>query len=65
MSSTNARLHQIDFALRDIQATLAMWPDRPPSQPYCAKLWREFDNLLDEKRRLTSRSRARRFRLAA
>ena len=30
-------------ALRDIKATLAIWRDRPLSDPYIAKLYAEFD----------------------
>ena len=30
-------------ALRDIKSTLAIWRDRPLSDPYVAKLYAEFD----------------------
>ena len=33
----------LDYAIQDIQAALACWPDRDPSEPYVAKLLAEFD----------------------
>jgi hypothetical protein len=34
---------QLLHALRDIQATLAIWQNRPLSDPYIAKLYAEYD----------------------
>ena len=34
---------QLLHALRDIQATMAIWHARPLSDPYIAKLYAEFD----------------------
>jgi hypothetical protein len=42
---------QLLHALRDIQATLAIWRDRPLSDPYIAKLYAEFDAYSVEKYR--------------
>ena len=36
-------LPELSHALRDIQSTLAIWRDRPLSDPYIAKLYNEFD----------------------
>jgi hypothetical protein len=34
---------QLLYALRDISATMAIWRDRPLSDPYIVKLYAEFD----------------------
>jgi hypothetical protein len=34
---------QLLHALRDIQATMAIWRDKPLSDPYMVKLYAEFD----------------------
>ena len=48
-----ARLHSIDYSLRDIHETLQIWRDsKPENDPYMRKLWAEWDSLLDEKRAL-------------
>jgi hypothetical protein len=46
------RLYQIDYALRDIATTLALYRDEALDHPYVKKLYGEWDSLLDEKRRL-------------
>jgi len=44
------RLFQIDYALQDIQATLFCHRNAPLNDPYVAKLYSQWDALLDEKR---------------
>ena len=40
-------LNQINFALKDIQETLAIWRDHKElNDPYILKLYREFDKLI-------------------
>ena len=40
-------LNQINFALKDIQETLAIWrDDKELDDPYILKLYREFDKLI-------------------
>jgi hypothetical protein len=34
---------QLLHALRDIQATMAIWRDKPLSDPYMVKLYAEYD----------------------
>jgi hypothetical protein len=41
---------EITFALADIQETLALYRDASLVHPYVARLYSEFDALLDEKR---------------
>lgn len=45
-------LEQVNWALMDIKETLAIWRDEPETNPYVAKLWREWDELLDYRREL-------------
>jgi hypothetical protein len=40
---------QLLHALRDIQATLSIWRDKPLNDPYIAKLYAEFDAYVVEK----------------
>jgi len=40
---------ELDFALADIRETLAIWIDRPTSDPYVAKLYAERDAILTER----------------
>ena len=48
-------LYQVDRAIRDIDATLSLYRDRPTSDPYVAKLFCERDAALDRKFALKSR----------
>jgi hypothetical protein len=45
-------------ALRDIKSTLAIWRDRPLSDPYIAKLYAEFDAYSTETYRRQRNGRA-------
>ena len=45
-------LSQVNFALADIKETLQIWRDEPATHPYVAKLLREWDSMLDLKRKL-------------
>ena len=50
-------LTQINFALRDIAETLAIWRDeKPHTDPYMQKLWAEFDTLSARKQALIRRA---------
>jgi hypothetical protein len=49
-TSPAIRLFQIDYALQDIQATLFCHRNAPLNDPYVAKLYSQWDALLDEKR---------------
>ena len=47
MSKKWKNLHEINFALRDIQATLKVWQgEKEWDDPYIVKLYREFDELI-------------------
>ncbi len=47
------RLEQIQFALADIAETLQIWRDEKPiNDPYMAKLWREWDDLIAQKQKI-------------
>lgn len=41
---TCQRVNKLRYALHDIKDSLALWPDKEPTDPYCAKLWREWDD---------------------
>ncbi len=46
-------LEQIQFALGDIKETLQIWRDEKPiTDPYMVKLWREWDELIARKAKL-------------
>jgi len=47
---------QLQYALRDIAATLQIYKEHSPSHPYAAKLWAEFDAITSE---ITRRARPR------
>ena len=49
---------QLLHALRDIQATLAIWRGRPLNDPYIAKLYQEFDAYCTETYRRQRNGRA-------
>ncbi len=50
MATREQRIAEIDFALKDIQATLAIWRDeKDHTDPYIVKLFAEFDALITEK----------------
>jgi hypothetical protein len=53
-TSPAIRLFQIDYALRDLAVTLDCHRNAPLNDPYVAKLYREWDALLDEKRAITA-----------
>ena len=47
--------NELAFAIKDIGATLPIYRDRDPRDPYVAKLWAEFDAMtveLSRRRRL-------------
>ncbi len=47
------RLEEIQFALGDIAETLQIWRDEKPiTDPYMAKLWKEWDDLISEKAKI-------------
>ncbi len=48
-------LSQVNFALADIKETLAIWRDESSDHPYVAKLLRQWDEMLDLKRKLSSK----------
>lgn len=48
-------LSEVNYALADIKETLHIWRDAPEGDAYVAKLWREWDEMLDRKRELTRR----------
>ena len=47
------KLNEINYALKDIQETLAIWRDEKEwNDPYIVKLYREFDKLIVMKQKL-------------
>jgi len=53
-------LNQINFALKDIQETLAIWrDDKELDDPYILKLYREFDKLIVMKQPIVNKGVSR------
>lgn len=47
------KLNEINYALKDIQETLAIWrDDKELDDPYIVKLYREFDKLIVMKQKI-------------
>ena len=47
------KLNEINYALKDIQETLAIWRDEKEwNDPYIVKLYREFDKLIVMKQKI-------------
>jgi hypothetical protein len=47
------KLNEINYALKDIQETLAIWrDDKEWNDPYILKLYREFDKLIVMKQKI-------------
>jgi len=47
------KLNEINYALKDIQETLAIWrDDKEWNDPYIVKLYREFDKLIVMKQKI-------------
>ena len=47
------KLNEINYALKDIQETLAIWRDEKEwNDPYVVKLYREFDKLIVMKQKI-------------
>jgi len=56
MSKKWKSLHQINFALRDIQATLKIWQGKKEwDDPYIVKLYKEFDELIVLKQKMQNK----------
>tara|TARA_Y100001951_G_scaffold65122_1_gene52289 strand:- start:156 stop:326 length:171 start_codon:yes stop_codon:yes gene_type:complete len=48
----NYTTHQVNYALKDIQATLKIWrDDKKLNDPYIIKLYKEFDSLITLKQK--------------
>jgi len=48
----NYTTHQVNYALKDIQATLKIWKDdKKLNDPYIIKLYKEFDSLITLKQK--------------
>ena len=47
------KMNEINYALKDIQETLAIWRDEKEwNDPYIVKLYREFDKLIVMKQKI-------------
>ena len=47
------KLNEIDYALKDIMATMMIWrDDKELDDPYILKLYREFDKLVEMKQKI-------------
>ena len=50
------KLNEINYALKDIQETLAIWrDDKEWNDPYIVKLYREFDKLIVIREKMLSK----------
>lgn len=57
MNTTQLTDAQLEWTLKDIAETLKIWRDEPTSNPYVAKLLREWDAALNEKSKRNSKGK--------
>jgi hypothetical protein len=50
---------ELAYALGDIKSTLALHLDKPPSDPYVEKLFREWDAMIEEAAKRHKKQKAR------